>query len=262
VRFDPGPEYVTVGLSRQVDLTPLGSRWEPEELYAPALVLRTGQSARIDEADLDVTADSPARKIREVFGCLSQLASPIVVGGGLWGALSINTQKPLPDGAEGRLEKFTELLALAIGNVESRQTLTELAHEQASLRRMAALLAGGVALQTVVSVACEEVGTLLDADAVALLVPADGAVSLVAGWSRSRPIPEAGTPWPLAPGNVAARVIETGRPVRTGIGVDDDSTVGAPVIVGGGYGGHCWCRAGARPPGPSTPRTGSRRSPT
>jgi hypothetical protein len=96
--------------------------------------------------------------------------------------------------------------------VELRQTLDELISERAALRRLAGLLAGGVAFHTVPSAVCEEVGTLLDADASVLVVPTDGGVLSVASWSRSELIPVGGTSWPLTPESVAARVIETGRP--------------------------------------------------
>jgi signal transduction histidine kinase len=61
------------------------------------------------------------------------VTSPVAVEGRLWGAMSVaSTDGPLPAGAEGRLEKFTELLATAIANAESRSELA------ASRRRIVA----------------------------------------------------------------------------------------------------------------------------
>jgi signal transduction histidine kinase len=60
-------------------------------------------------------------------------AVPIVVEGRLWGAMTVaSTGELLPYGLEGRLGKFTELLATAIANAESRSELA------ASRRRIVA----------------------------------------------------------------------------------------------------------------------------
>ncbi len=50
-------------------------------------------------------------------------------------------EEALPTDTEARLASFTELLATAIANAESR---TRLAEEQAALRRVAMLVARGV----------------------------------------------------------------------------------------------------------------------
>ena len=47
----------------------------------------------------------------------------------------------LPDDTEARLTDFTELVAAAIANAETRAALAELADEQAALRRVATLVA-------------------------------------------------------------------------------------------------------------------------
>ena len=41
VRFDPGADLVVVGASKTLDAVPLGSHWEPHDLFAPTRVLRT-----------------------------------------------------------------------------------------------------------------------------------------------------------------------------------------------------------------------------
>jgi signal transduction histidine kinase/putative methionine-R-sulfoxide reductase with GAF domain len=130
VRFDPGPECVLVGASRPIPETPLGKRWEPDDLYVSTRVLRTGASARVDETDL-VAGGFAAEQMRRQ-GYLSQVASPIVVEGRLWGAMTVSAGQTLPLDTEGRLEKFTELVATAIANAESQSELA------ASRRRMVA----------------------------------------------------------------------------------------------------------------------------
>jgi signal transduction histidine kinase len=64
---------------------------------------------------------------------MSQIGSPIVVEGRLWGALTVVTRdESLPPGIEERLEKFTDLVATAIANADSRAELA------ASRRRIVA----------------------------------------------------------------------------------------------------------------------------
>ena len=54
------------------------------------------------------------------------VASPITVQARLWGAISVFSPdyEPLPEGTEARLADFTELVATAIANAESRSALT------------------------------------------------------------------------------------------------------------------------------------------
>jgi GAF domain-containing protein len=56
---------------------------------------------------------------------------------------STAAHRPLPTDIEVRLESFTELVATAVANAESRATLAQLAEEQAALRRVATLVARG-----------------------------------------------------------------------------------------------------------------------
>jgi signal transduction histidine kinase len=130
VRFDPGPECVLVGASKPIPDTPLGERWEPNDLYVSSRVLRTGGSARVDEADLSVGGFAAEQMRRQ--GYLSQVASPILVEGLLWGAMTVSAGETLPHETGGRLEAFTELIATAIANAESQSELA------ASRRRMVA----------------------------------------------------------------------------------------------------------------------------
>jgi signal transduction histidine kinase len=131
VRFEPGPELVVLGVSREVEAVPLGSRFPPDDLFAPTRVLRTGRSARVSADDLESAATKVADSLRH-HGYLSQVASPIVVDGRLWGAVSVTSRSELPSDTEKRLEKFTELVATAIANAERSAELV------ASRRRIVA----------------------------------------------------------------------------------------------------------------------------
>ena len=61
-------------------------------------------------------------------------------------------------GLETRLADFTELVATAIANAESRAGVVRLAAEQMALRRVATLVARGVAPEEVFDAVVEEVG--------------------------------------------------------------------------------------------------------
>ena len=74
----------------------------------------------------------PLAAIGSRLGIVSTAASPIFVEGRLWGVVSVSYDKQLPPEAEERLEKFSELIATAIGNTESSAELA------ASRRRIVA----------------------------------------------------------------------------------------------------------------------------
>ena len=59
-------------------------------------------------------------------GVSSGVAAPIVVSGRLWGSTSITVDgsERFPRDAEARLEKFTNLVAVAVANAEAREQLT------------------------------------------------------------------------------------------------------------------------------------------
>jgi len=52
-------------------------------------VLRTGRSARVDEAELD-TVGGPDADVLRLRGFLYQVGSPVVVEGELWGAILVS----------------------------------------------------------------------------------------------------------------------------------------------------------------------------
>jgi len=122
VRFDPGPACVLVGMSNSIEGLPLESLWQPKDLYVSTRVSRTGRSGRVSAQELDAVDDPDAEALRRQR-LLSQVGSPIVVDGRLWGALTINAYEELPPDTEERLEKFTELVATAIANAESAYEL-------------------------------------------------------------------------------------------------------------------------------------------
>src|SRR5262249_58783017 len=96
--------------------------------------------------------------------------APVPVQARLWGVMIVTSTEAhhWPPDTEDRLAAFTELLATAIANTESRGELAaseaqarKLADEQAALRRVAALVAGGAPSNAVFDAVAEGVAPLL-----------------------------------------------------------------------------------------------------
>ena len=107
-----------------------GARFPLEKGIGPWRVLETRRPARTDGYD-GVTGQAAA-KVREL-GWRSSVAAPVIVDRDLWGvAVVISTSAtPLPVHTEDRLAEFTELLATAIANAESREGLPRLPSRKA-----------------------------------------------------------------------------------------------------------------------------------
>ena len=98
-----------------------GVRHPIEAAKATEMVRDTGRPARIDhdaaESGAGVWVSGPA--VRSV------VAVPVTVDGRLWGAMAVGWtgDDPPPPGTENRLSGFTDLVATAIANAESRAEL-------------------------------------------------------------------------------------------------------------------------------------------
>jgi PAS domain S-box-containing protein len=221
MRFDP--DGVATLLATPGDyLGPVGKQWPLEgDDSAVARVHRTGRAAR---ADYTAGARGPLAEAARHGGTRFPVAVPVVVDGALWGAMSVGSrgpQQPPPD-LEGRLAKFTDLLATAIANAESRADLAAsearargLASEQAALRRVATLVAREHAPEDLFATLAEEVGVLLEVDAASILrYEADSTATVVSGWSDGTINLPLGERLPLQGDNLSAEVLRTGRPQR------------------------------------------------
>jgi signal transduction histidine kinase len=144
--------------------------------------------------------------------------------------MTVSTRRePLPPETEERLASFTELVATAIANIESRAALGMLVDELAALRRVATLVARGVPPPQIVAAVAEEVGRLVSIDGTRILrYEADGTATVIAGWSESVEVPpelHVGARVPLDGGSVSTLVFRTGRAVR----VDNYGEAGGPL---------------------------------
>jgi signal transduction histidine kinase len=198
--------------------------------------------------DLAGAAGPLAAQARE-WGVRSISGVPIMVEDRIWGVMLAGSslRRPPPPDTEARLASFTDLLATAISNADSRAGLTRLAEEQTALRRVATLVARGAPADELFAAVTGEVGQVLPVDYAAMgRYEPDGMVSTITGRSRGRPVFEVGTPRTLGGNNVATIVARTGRPARMDSYADASgvvgvaareagfgSTVGTPILVEG-----------------------------
>ena len=130
-RLEPdGTMAIVASSGAASDELPVGSRLTLESNLALTMVVRTGRSARVDDySRAPEFVDRGAQR----SGIRCAVAVPIMVGGSLWGAIGAGTnRKQFPADAEQRMADFTELLATAIANADSRAELA------ASRRRIVA----------------------------------------------------------------------------------------------------------------------------
>ena len=95
-----------------------GARVQLDPDYIVAAVYRTGQAARFDLEDQE--GEPPA--VAQEWRVRSALATPIVVEGELWGAITIASLDSSLLAATGRrLADFSALFATAIANTKARE---------------------------------------------------------------------------------------------------------------------------------------------
>ena len=122
LRYEPDGSGYVVDVQYEPGITNMPATGERIPLAGDdvgALVLRTGRAARIDSHDGVIGPE--AERIRDA-GIGSIVGAPIIIDGRLWGAAIIGTTKrePLPPDAEARLGDFTDLVATAIANAQTR----------------------------------------------------------------------------------------------------------------------------------------------
>jgi signal transduction histidine kinase len=244
----------------------VGTRFALEGTVS-GLVFETCRSGRIDDYAEEL---GPAAAAAREMGWRSSVGAPITVEGRLWGVLAVvsTSERPLPINTERRLVEFTELVATAIANTESREELTRLAEEQAALRRVATLVAEGATPDKVFAAVADEVAHLIGVPLAEMTrYDADGMVTVLGSFGDA--LYPVGSRWPLEGSSVTARVLETGRSAR----IDDYAqahgpiadvaresnvrwAVGVPIVVDGALWG--LMSAGSRDPEPLPGETEAR----
>jgi GAF domain-containing protein len=210
------------------------------------VVAQTGRPARIDNyAD----ASGPIGDAFREDGVRSAFGIPITVEGRLWGVMIVGSgrEERMSADTEERLAQFTELLATAIANAESRAGLARLAEEQEALGRVATLVARGVPQEELFDAVVEAIGRLLPVDLANMCrYEPDRTETFLATWGRPGKRFPLGSRWPLGGKNLGTIVFETGRPARIenyadasgpvnviAREVDLRSAVGTPIFVEG-----------------------------
>jgi signal transduction histidine kinase len=129
-RYDAdGAATATGSWSASPGGVPVGTRSAVGGRNVLTLVAETERPARVDGYE---DGSGEAAEIARRHGWRSSIAAPISVEGRLWGVMLVATTRfePFPAGAEERLSAFTDLVATAIANAESKSELA------ASLRRI------------------------------------------------------------------------------------------------------------------------------
>jgi GAF domain-containing protein len=201
-----------------------GSRWSLGGNNVSTLVFETGLPARIDgysESSSGVVGAAGRER-----GIRSSIATPVIVEGRLWGAMIVGSvvESPLPADTEEQLVQFTELLATAIANTETRAGLGRLAEEQTALRRVATLVARGTPPEAVFRAVVDEVGHLLPVHSSSMCrYEPDESLTFIATWGVVKHPFEAGSRYTLGGNNLGTIVYTTGRPARIDCYADTSS---------------------------------------
>jgi PAS domain S-box-containing protein len=121
-RLEPDETMTIVASSgRARDDMPVGSRVKLESGMVLAKVIRTGGSARVDDYG---DASGFARRVTQHTGIRCSVAVPIMVEGSLWGSMGAGTERQeFPADTEERMAAFTELVGIAISNIQAREDL-------------------------------------------------------------------------------------------------------------------------------------------
>jgi signal transduction histidine kinase len=227
-------------------LSQLGPRTVLDGEDLASVVQRSGRPTCID---YDHAPGQVAALAREL-GVRCAVGAPILVNDRTWGVMAAGwavPEKATSEAAE-RTAEFTELVATALANNESRDEITRLADEQAALRRVATLVARGAPPAELFEAVVTEIGQLFpEANAAALSrYETDDMLTMIGKWSRTEGYVPVAEHYPLAQGTVGSLIDQTRLPGR--VDVDSEafkslpavirdlgwvSVVGAPIIVEG-----------------------------
>jgi signal transduction histidine kinase len=122
-RYEPDGAVTSVAAwGMDAARSPVGTGWIPERESLATIVFETGRPARRDN---DVGTSGPVGAAAHEPRFRMAVATPIIVEGRLWGVViaASSEEQPLPAETEARLSSFTELVATAIANTESRADL-------------------------------------------------------------------------------------------------------------------------------------------
>ncbi len=183
-------------------------------------------AGRIDYSDVSGVIGQVAS---QDWGLRSSIGVPVSAESRLWGcivvAFSGQRLLPLPADTEAQLAAFTELVATAIANTESRASVGRLAEEQAALRRVATLVAAGAPPEEAFAAVAEEAGGLFLVDVANMCrYEPDGTATIVASAGERFAV---GSRVRLEGKNSTTIVYQTGRAARIDSYADASGPFGA-----------------------------------
>jgi signal transduction histidine kinase len=121
-RYEPGDSLIVLATWGTTTATfPVGRRWNLGGRNLATIVYQTGRPGRIDGYS---EGSGPLGVTGRELGLRSSVGTPILVEGRVWGVvIAGSTSVQTPPDTETRLASFTELMATAIANAESRAAL-------------------------------------------------------------------------------------------------------------------------------------------
>jgi signal transduction histidine kinase len=222
--------YATIlgSYGRVSDQVPVGFQTKLQPGMVTTVALRSGCPARINGERL---AKSPFGAIFGRMGMRAVVAMPIVVEGRYWGVtVAATSQEDFPADADSRMAGFMELAATAIASAQAAEKLRELADTQASLRRLAMLVARGEPPEALFAAATREALRHFGRGTARMIrFEPTGLATLLANEGTTGPHVRVGERWEgYPPTGLTATVLHTGRPAR----VDDyhDVPGGQPYL--------------------------------
>lgn len=238
---------------------PVGTRLPMAGDHIAPTIRRTGRPARMDSHE---HATGETAGVIRAFGIKSMVGVPIVVGGRVWGSAGVASRTgKLPPHTEARMADFADLVATSLANAAARselqasrddlrelaENLSQLARQQAALRRVATLVARGVSQEQVFSAVAEEMAGCLDVGSAEVLrFENSGEAIVVVACYAAAAVPHLslGERLSTEDDNVSAQVLSTRRAARMDDGNQASgaiaerlrllgvrSRVGAPIVV-------------------------------
>ena len=225
-RYEPDGMVTGVGSwSPHGANAPVGTRVPLDDTTVTGLVHERGRPARLEGYG---RGSGKVAEIIEALGVRSSVGAPITVDGQPWGVLLASSSRPEPLAAdtEARIAAFSELVATAISNTESRAETRRLAEEQAALRRVATLVAEAVPPSDLFRGVAAEVGTLLGAELATLFRYEDEhTVRMLSIWTADDADLETPETWRVEELGLSRTTAESNWPGR----VDDWTKYSGPL---------------------------------
>jgi len=234
------------GWGRLRDELAVGTQFTLEGVSIAAQVRQTGGPVRVHSF---ARATGPIAREAQQLGIRSSVGCPIVVAGRLWGVIAASSKReaPFPKDTESQIADFTDLVATAIANAESRAELDQLVDQQAALRRVATLVARGLPSAEIFAAVAEEVARITGADATIIVrLDPDELTTIVAKLGEHPEDMTLGSRWKIEPPLILAEVLRTGSPARrdyynepSGDAIDVvgwmgiRSSIGIPIVAEG-----------------------------